>query len=585
MPPLPRLLGSRDRNPHRRTYGCLDRQYWHYRTSDFPSEMYQEGVLPLALVYRQAMPGNRWHGRQQVREWAVAALRFCARSCHGDGSCDDYYPFERALGAAVFSLRAGAEAYSLLELHDDEILAWLRLRATWVAGHQESGRLANHHALAALGLLHAAQVTGQRQFVSAAQDKLRQVLSWQSDEGWFDEYGGPDPGYQTVTTDCLANCRRLLDAPWLDEPLRRATAFARWFLHPDGSYGGEYGSRGTHHFYPHGMELLASSDANAADLADGFLRALAAARQAYFDDDRLFAHRLGNLLLAYRDWSPNRAVHEEPCAIKSVLGMKPDPASTVLCSGLRLAVEAADEANEPAVRHFSHGRLWVRRAGKSHTVISAARGGVFKHFAPGVEPVTDGGLLVEFENGRLAVSHMHDTARQVERPFGEASIGPLKEAGGQPGSLAVQADLHYTRHEVATPLKFAIFRLGLITLGRCCRTLVRRLLQRRLITGRRAAPVRLTRRFDFLDLTQAASGTIQALPGGGRLRVTDLIELLDDTLDVRRMSFGVDHFSTYTAAAGVYQEGSLAPWTDLAEWIEPLNRDRRAIIVREYPCS
>ncbi len=41
---IPRLLGAIDRNPYRATHGCLDRQYWHYRTSSFPSEMYQEGV-------------------------------------------------------------------------------------------------------------------------------------------------------------------------------------------------------------------------------------------------------------------------------------------------------------------------------------------------------------------------------------------------------------------------------------------------------------------------------------------------------------------------------------------------------------
>ena len=48
-----------------------------------------------------------------------------------------------------------------------------------------------------------------------------------------------------------------------------AAASARHFLHPDGSFAGEYGSRGTSHFYPHGMELLAAVSAEAADLVDG----------------------------------------------------------------------------------------------------------------------------------------------------------------------------------------------------------------------------------------------------------------------------------------------------------------------------
>ena len=73
---IPRLLGAIDRNPFRATHGCLDRQYWHYRTSSFPSEMYQEGVLPLALVFATDLPGNRWRGNARVRELAVAGIRF-----------------------------------------------------------------------------------------------------------------------------------------------------------------------------------------------------------------------------------------------------------------------------------------------------------------------------------------------------------------------------------------------------------------------------------------------------------------------------------------------------------------------------
>src|SRR3972149_6662368 len=48
---LPRTLCLLDRHPFHATYGCFDRNFWHYRTADFPSAMYQEAVLPLALVY------------------------------------------------------------------------------------------------------------------------------------------------------------------------------------------------------------------------------------------------------------------------------------------------------------------------------------------------------------------------------------------------------------------------------------------------------------------------------------------------------------------------------------------------------
>lgn len=526
---IPRLLGAIDRNPFRPTYGSLDRQYWHYRTSSFPSEMYQEGVLPLALVYATRLPGNPWHEHPRVKELAIAAIRFAARASHADGSCDDYYPFERALGAAVFSLQACTRAYRLLGLDDAELTGWFRRRADWLTAHDESGRLANHHALAALGLLRVAEITGDDHYRKAADERIDRLLGWQSPEGWFEEYGGADPGYQTVTIDCLAQYRRLTGDARLDEPLRRAVAFARLFLHPDGSYGGEYGSRGAYHFYPHGLELLAGDDPAAADLADGFLRSLASGRQAHFRDDRMYAHRLGSLLEAYLDWSPTR------------------PAPVVAPSS-------------PAIVYLPGAQLLVRQAALEHTVISAARGGVFKHFAGNREPVSDAGLIVETADGRFAVSQSHDLTRPVEVADGNRR-------------LTVAGALHWCRFETVTPLKQAVFHLGMLLVGRWRRTLVRRLLQRRLITGRRECPVRLTRRFELLP-----SGA----SGNASLRVTDTIELASPTLQIRRMAFGADHQAAYVAACGVYQPSVLHPWTDLAEHVEKLNSQRSIVIVREF---
>jgi hypothetical protein len=515
-----RLLGAVDRNPFHETYGCFDRQFWHYRTASFPSEMYQEAVLPLALVYATPLEGNRWFREPRLKDLVVASLKFAARSSHRDGSCDDYYPFERALGAAVFSLHAATRAYELLDLDDASIVAWLKRRAEWISNHYETGKLSNHHALAALGLAHLAKITGETGWLSAAQERVRLLLAWQSSEGWFEEYGGADPGYQTVTIDALAKLRRLTGDEQLDEPLRRAVAFARLFLHPDGSYGGEYGSRGTYHFYPHGFELLASTSAAAADLADGFLSALANGRTASFDDDRMYAHRLGNLIEAHLDWSPTRPLQQR--------------------------------SREAESHALPHAGMLVHRGSSSLTIISAFRGGVFKRFDDACHCYTDAGIVIETDAGRQAVSQCHDRARET--------------AWDEPNELTVAGHMHWVSHETATPLKQALFHAAMSTIGRWCRTLVRKLLQRRLITGRRPCGVRHERCFEFV-----ADGC----------RITDRIELLDRSLSIKRMALASDLQSTYVAAANVYQESVLQPWTDLSGHIDELNHHRQVTIVRE----
>jgi hypothetical protein len=520
---IPRLLGAVDRNPYRPTYGCLDRQFWHYRTAAFPSEMFQEGMLALALVATTPLAGNRWYGQARVAQLAEAALRFSVASAHADGSCDDYYPFERAFGAAVFSLHAAARTYAILGLNESQLLAGLERRAQWILAHGESGRLANHHALAALGLWHVGLLTGNPRYATAARARIELVLGWQSPEGWFEEYGGADPGYQTVTVDCLAKYQRLDADRRLDEPLARAVHFCRAFLHPDQSYGGPCGSRGTHHFYAHGFELLAATSPEAADLADAFLASLATGRQAHFDDDRLFAHRTANLLEAYRDWSPERP--------------PPLPQAS-------------------AVRWFPQARLLAACGPGRHTFVSAARGGVFKHFVGARLAACDAGLIVETSDRRVAVTQMHDLRRTVD--FSSSETVRLRVAG----------PLHWTRFETATPLKQAVFYLAMVTVGRWLRTLIRRLLQRRLITGRKACPIRCERRFELLDASL--------------LRVTDTIELTHPAVRVRRMSYGTDHETAYVAASGVYQDAVLLPWTDLAPYVDTLNAQRRVTIVREY---
>src|ERR1044072_695166 len=130
---IPKLLTLLDRNPHSPTYGRFDRNFWHYKIIDFPSGMAQEFVWPVALAYSTQMPGNPYYNQPAIRDWVEAGINYAARSSRGDGSCDDYFPFERVGGAAAFSLLACVESYSLVGLKDDLALRFFASRADWLA--------------------------------------------------------------------------------------------------------------------------------------------------------------------------------------------------------------------------------------------------------------------------------------------------------------------------------------------------------------------------------------------------------------------------------------------------------------------
>ena len=93
----------------------------------------------------------------------------------------------------------------------------------------------------------------------------------------------------------------------------------------------------------------------------------------------------------------------------------------------------------------------------------------------------------------------------------------------RPPTTTVFRSLHWSRSETATPLKLVIFRLGLLAVGRWCRTLVRRLLQRKLITGRKECPIRLTRTFGKSEVIRDFEARREGGHGGSDTSIQDLV--------------------------------------------------------------
>ena len=303
---IPKILTLMDRNRHSPTYGCFDRNFWQYKIIDFPSGMAQEFVLPLALAYHTELADNPFFHQAALRDWVEAGILYAARSAHVDGSCDDYFPFERAGGAAAFSLLACLDSYQLMGLENGEALRFFQQRADWLAHHNESGQLTNHQALIVLCLELLAKLLNTDRWEQARSQRLEKVLSWQNSEGWFQEYEGCDPGYHTLTISCLARIHQLRPDRKSSRRSGQSSELAAQFVHPDGSYGGEYSSRNTYNFFPHGFELVGQWLPEALEINDRFLVGLQNGLAPCYADDHIVGHHTWNYLLAWRDFVPDR---------------------------------------------------------------------------------------------------------------------------------------------------------------------------------------------------------------------------------------------------------------------------------------
>ena len=69
---------------------------------------------------------------------------------------------------------------------------------------------------------------------------------------------GADPGYQTLAIYYLYHAWRLTGNTELLTSLRLSGEFLTYFVHPDGTIGGLYGSRNTEVFYPGGIVAMST---------------------------------------------------------------------------------------------------------------------------------------------------------------------------------------------------------------------------------------------------------------------------------------------------------------------------------------
>lgn len=525
---VPRVLTLQDRDPSSPTFGSFDRNWWHYRTQDFPSGMYQELALVLAQVWAWELPGNAWRGESRIRELAIAGVRAAARSAHADGSCDDYFPYERALGATAFAAAAHARVIELTHCDDADLLAFQLRRVRWLVGRSESGRLSNHQALVALAAARTARVCAAPELASAARERLATCLSWQHDEGWFQEYEGADLGYQSLTISFLAALQDELHDPALDAALERALGFARAFLHPDGSFGGEYGSRNTCQVLASGWESRASGDARARALADGWLRGAIAGRRGYSDDDRIVSHVLHDYLDAWR----HRRARDASTATTPI-----DP--------------AAAAADEEGVTSFPAAHLHVVRAGELSLFLATNKGGTFRAHRGERCIASDTGLVVCFADGSRGVMHAIDPAARVR---------------WEPGAVEIEGVLHRSVRRLATPWHQIAFRLFNASVGRAAPDLQRRALQKLLITGKKPLPIRFVRRIAWTE--------------DGSVTVRDRLAAAGPLPRVTRVLGSTDATSIYVATSNVWQQSSLEPWTEHEDAAASLRATGRAEVLR-----
>ncbi|HTP70684.1 MAG TPA: hypothetical protein VML58_00595 [Burkholderiaceae bacterium] len=460
---LPRILALFDTDRTSASHGVGDRRHWAWGVIDFANATFQGAAHGLARLWTSGLwpyetPAERFLERIDA---LFAGTRRLTRS---DGSLEEAFPHE---GSFCVTALVAYDLLCALELLGSAVPA--QMRARWQAtiarliGHlltADEGHafISNHLATAAAALARWHSLTGDLASETKARQLFERIVEHQSSEGWYEEYGGADPGYQSLATCYLADLHRLRPQWGMGESLQRSLEFLWHFAHPDGSFGGLYGSRCTRFYFPAGIELLASALPQAAALAQTLADSVSESRVVGLDS--IDEPNLVPMFNAYcwaaelRAAEPNRG--EPPVVVPALRGQ-----------ALR--------------KHFERAGLWVDAGPSHYTVIGAHKGGVVMHFRDGRLARCDAGVVVRNRRGRLGSTQ---------------ALAPSNVAQLAGDTLSISADVCRMPKRLPAPWQFALLRLGCISVLRVpsWRETIKRLLVRWLISGRQVWPVRNSRR-------------------------------------------------------------------------------------------
>lgn len=257
---LPRILALFDNSKISKTFGIGDRTFWGWKLIDFPNGTFQGAVHGLArLVSFNMLPD--YISSASIVNRIVNIIRETDKIIRPDGSTEEAFPYESSYCVTGLVAYDFLSALILLKDRLDEVTfnelteVVKRLITFLLKNKEEHAIITNHLATVVAALTKWDHIVGSDSS-HKINELLKTIYTNQSSEGWYSEYGGADPGYQTLAIYYLADANTFLKSKKLDESLEKSLEFLSYSIHPDGSFGGVYGNRNTRFFYPGGLELL-----------------------------------------------------------------------------------------------------------------------------------------------------------------------------------------------------------------------------------------------------------------------------------------------------------------------------------------
>lgn len=491
-----------NRDPGSPSRGSFDRKYWGWKYKDFSDATLQYAIKP-AIEYCQM------EGATEIIPALLSDYVFFLKQIQmPDGSFNQCYPYERTPGVIYDILTAliFVRRSSFLTLRQDQqALDGIIYRAVDYAlrTDEKHGEIANHIASYAYALFYYYEYSRDERARHKGEDYLARLFAlMDKSEGWFQEYLGPDPGYQTRTMRYLAKCAILLNKTDIWDALKKSADFIDAILMPDGSIHPMLGTRSTALLYPSAFELLAS----------------------YFDTYQGLADRV------------RFAWHR---------GLVPLPSCLDFDNAIRLAADAKDAADIVLEKNFrtqhpSHSPAVSRLGGHDLAPVATVENQAWIDFPhAGIIIVRHsrylmylgyrlGGVVIIYGRRSGTWELLYEDSGYLLRllPGEKAWVTRQPDSGRllqvSPERLLVQASFFKSLHEELIPWRFILLRILNLTVLRSqwLGDLFRKVVVRRLMLSRQKLPLTLRREIflseneiNIKDQISTKAGEVSSKPG------------------------------------------------------------------------
>jgi len=464
---LPRILGLFDRDASSSTYGMGDRFRWAWGLIDFGNGTFQGAAHGFSRLWHSGLwpyPTNTSTFLRLI-DSIFSATKTLTRP---DGSLEEAFPREGSYcvtALVAFDLLCSID---LLQKYTDDktVNSWLKIvepLIQYLIKEDESHAfISNHLATASAALVRWDILVPTPTARRKAKSLLSRILDSQSNEGWFLEYQGADPGYQTLCLYYLSDIHAKRPDWDLFTPLAKSIEFLTYFAHPDGSFGGLYGSRCTRFYFPGGIVQLSPTTPQARELST-FM-------------EKSIKHK-STVTLSTMDEPNLIPMFNSYVYAAEISGIHALSSQSIIDN-----LEPKLPAFSAAFKHFfEDAGIYIERGANHYSIISTHKGGVVYHYKYNKCALINAGIIYkDIVSGRQGSS----------QAYSRSNTATISDS-----MISIQSNIYSMEKKLPNEVDFALLRLLSASLFRYrpIRELIKAFLVRILITKPGKLPIVNTR--------------------------------------------------------------------------------------------